>query len=323
MKISVIVPVYNAELTLGHALEGLKHQSFRDFEVVFVDDCSTDGSAGIMRSFAESGGIPCQIVRQEKNGGVAAARKRGLDAARGDYLAFLDADDSVPEESFQTAISALKPDTDILGWDWHLGFEKNARYMRQADYATPVEAVKNLMGGTMRWNLWLFLVRRKLLKDSGIRFINGANMGEDMQFMIRAFLAAKEVVQVHEPLYIYNAVSTSSISRQFSEERRREIEVNLAEVEKVVRASGFPADLSDYVNYLKLYLKLPLLVSPDVADYRLWHGWFPESNGFAMANKALPLRTRLLQHFAAHQNWFAVKLYYLAVHKFVYGLLYR
>lgn len=323
MKISVIVPVYNAGSSLGHALEGLKCQSFKDFEVVFVDDCSTDGSAETMRSFAASSGIPCQIVRQERNGGVAAARNRGLEAARGDYLAFLDADDSVPEDAFQTAVAALNPGTDILGWDWKLGFAKNARSMRQAGYATPLEAVKNLMGGTMRWNLWLFLVRRKLLQDHGIRFIDGANMGEDMQCMIRAFLAAKEVVQIHEPLYNYNAVSVSSISRQFSDARRREIEVNLAEVEKVVRSSEHSEELSDYVDYLKLYLKLPLLIGPDVANYRLWHAWFPESNGAAMANKALPLRTRLLQNFAAHQNWFAVKMYYLAAYKFVYGFLYR
>ena len=228
-----------------------------------------------------------------------------------------------PEELEKAVTKAEEVAADIVSWDWTLGFEKNGRYMRQADYDSPLQALKNLMGGTMRWNLWLFLVKQKLLIDNNIRFIEGANMGEDMMVMIKAFLKAGKVIQIHKPLYRYNAISQTSLSRQFSEERRREISTNLAAVEKVVLESRFSSLLEEYVNHLKLFLKLPLLISPDKKDYQTWYSWFPEANGAAMANKALPFRTRLLQGMAAHKLWGCVKMYYLCVYKFVYGIIYR
>lgn len=324
MKVSVIIPVYNAEECLPVALESLKSQSFRDFEVVFVDDCSTDSTPAVIEAFQNESGIPCKIVRQKVNEGVAAARNKGLSTAEGEYLAFLDADDRMEPEELEIAVpGAEKANADIVGWDWTLGFEKNGRYMCQADYDSPLQALKNLMGGTMRWNLWLFLIRRKLLIDNDIRFIEGANMGEDMMVMIKAFTKAGKVVQIHDSLYRYNAVSQTSLSRQFSEERRLEISENLAEAERAIMASAYSVELEEYVNHLKLFLKLPLLISSDKKNYETWFTWFPEANGAAMANKALPFRTRLLQSLATRKLWGCVKLYYLCVYKFVYGIIYR
>ena len=323
MKISVIMPVYNASASLPRSLESLRKQTFRDFEVVFVDDGSTDGSANLLAAFQEQADIPCQILRQGENQGVAAARNRGLDAAGGEWVTFVDADDTIEEKALETALQAAAPGVDLVGWDWILGFEKNGRTMRQADYPTALGALKNLMGGTMRWNLWLFLFRRDLLESSHIRFIDGADMGEDMLLTIQAFLHAREVVQVHAPLYRYNAVSTSSLSRQFSPERRQEVTTNIQAVEAAVRSSRYRQDLADYLPFLKLYVKLPLLVSTDRADYETWYAWFPESNPCALRNKALPLRTRLLQGMAARRLWAGVRLYHLLVYQLVYGLIYR
>lgn len=322
MKVSVVIPVYNAEKTLSECLGSLQAQTFRDFEVVFVDDCSTDESPVIMRRFLEESGLPGRIIRQEKNGGVAAARNRGLDEAKGEYLCFLDADDKMAPEALSLVSDACKG-ADIVGWDWTLGFEKNGRYMRQADYDSPLQALKNLMGGTMRWNLWLFALRRGFVESSGLRFSPGANMGEDMQFMIRAYCLAGSVVQLHASLYRYNAVSTTSISRQFSEVRRREISENLDVALKAVDESPYAAILGEYKDQLKLFLKLPLLIGTDRELYGIWYNWFPEANRAAMQNKRLPLRTRVLQWVASKRMWWAVKLYYIFVYRLVYGFIYR
>lgn len=325
MHVSLIIPVYNAETTLEESLRSLSAQRFHDFDVVFVDDGSTDHTPELLQAFAAESGITCRIIRQ-KNAGVASARNTGLDAATGDYVGFVDADDCIEPEALEKAVGVLlttdRP-IDIVGWDWTLGFEKNGRYMRQADYDTPLQALKNLMGGTMRWNLWLFLIRRDLIVRQGIRFIDGANMGEDLQFMIRSFCAANHVVQLHAPLYRYNAVSETSLSRQFSDVRRIEIEKNLSEATDAVKVSAYAETLTPYVQYLKLYLKLPLLISDDRSNYDLWYRWWPEANAFAMSNKALPLRTRLLQGMAARRCRLGVKLYYLLVYKVVYGVFFR
>ena len=326
MKFSIIMPVYNAEKVLPVSLESIRAQRYRDFELVFVEDGSTDGSVGVLEAFAAQADFPCHIVSQPQNGGVAAARNRGLAAACGEYLAFVDADDRIEPEALEEAVRAIEAsggNVDIVGWDWTLGFEKNGRYMRQADYDTPLQALKNLMGGTMRWNLWLFAVRRELLLEHDIHFIDGANMGEDMMLMLKAFSQASKVAQLHKPLYRYNAVSETSLSRQFSPERRREISENLTEAERYLQAGAYAAELEPYFQYLKLYLKLPLLISDDRTNYHIWFDWFPEANAYAMDNKALPLRTRLLQGMAARKYWGGVKSYYLIVHKFVYGIVFR
>ena len=326
MKVSVIMPVYNAARTLPESLESIRQQSFRDFELIFVEDGSTDESVELIEAFAASADFPCHIVSQLRNQGVAAARNRGLAAACGDYIAFVDADDRIEPQALETAVHALDAtdgSVDIVGWDWTLGFEKNGRLMRQADYDTPLQALKNLTGGTMRWNLWLFLVRRELLTDNDIHFIDGANMGEDMMLMLKAFSCAKRVIQLHESLYRYNAASPTSLSRQFSPERRAEISANLAEAERYLLAGPYASAMEEYVNHLKLFLKLPLLISNDKENYETWYSWFPETNASAMKNKSLPFRTRLLQGMAARRIWIGLKLYYLLIYKVVYGFIYR
>lgn len=324
MKVSIIMPVYNAASTLQDSLDSIAAQSFRDFEAVFVDDCSTDGSLSLLETFAAESGISCRIIRQERNAGAAAARNCGLEAATGEYIAWADADDRLAYDTLEKAVAAaVGADSDIVGWDWTLGFEKNGRYMRQAEYVTPLDALKAMMGGTMRWNLWLFMVRRQLLESNGIRFIDGADMGEDMQFMLRAFSCAGRVCQIHESLYSYNAVNSSSISHQFNERRRNEVSCNVANAERALSESRYAGELEPYFNYLKLYIKLPLLMSADKCDYETWYSWFPESNGHAAENRALPWRTRAVQRMAAGRMWFGVKFYHIFVYKLVYGILYR
>ena len=326
MKISLIIPVYNAEKTLPATLESIRAQRYRDFEVIFSEDAGTDGSAALLEAFCADSGLPCKLLRAEKNGGAAAARNRALEAAEGEYLAFADADDLLDPSMLElaaTAVEASDQPVDIVGWDWTLGFNQDGRYMRQADYGTADEALRNLMGGTMRWNLWLFLVRREIIEQNNIRFIPGSDIGEDMQFMLRAFLHAGRVVQLHESLYRYNAVSSTSISRQFSPEKRAQIENNFREVERSFFGSDFLQIYPDALTDLKLYLKRPMLISPDRKDYETWYTWFPEANVRARERGSLPTHTYFLQRMAARRCWAGVKLYYLVVQKIVYGLLYR
>lgn len=326
MKISLIIPVYNAEKTLPATLESIRAQRFRDFEVIFAEDAGTDGSAALLEAFCAESEIPCKLLRASENGGAAAARNRALEAAEGEYLAFADADDLMDPgmlERAAAAVSVSERMVDIVGWDWTLGLNQDGRYMRQADYATPTEALRNLTGGTMRWNLWMFLVRHELIEKYGIRFIPRADIGEDMQFMLRAFLHAGNVVQLHESLYRYNAVNSASISKQFSPEKRAQVEANFREVERSFAGSDFCREYPEALSDLKLYLKRPLLISADRKDYETWYAWFPEVNGRARERGALPIHTYLLQNMAARRCWPGVKMYYLLIHKVVYGILYR
>jgi glycosyltransferase involved in cell wall biosynthesis len=326
MKVSLIIPVYQAEQTLPATLESVRNQVFRDLEVVFVEDAGTDGSLALLEAFCAGSGLPCKLIRQERNQGAAAARNRALDVSEGEFLAFADADDlldpAMLEQAVAAALSAEGP-VDIVGWDWTRGMEKNGRYMRQADYDTPVRALQEMTGGASRWNLWLFLVRRSLIEKAGIRFVAGADIGEDMQFILRAFMHADRVVQLHESLYRWNAVSSTSISRGFTPEKRAQIERNLMEVERDFEGSAFSRESPQAMTELKLYLKRPLLISSDRRDYETWFNWFPETNAHATEGADLPRHTRVLQGLAARRCWTGVRLYYFLIHQLFYGILFR
>ena len=326
MKISLIIPVYNAERTLAATLDSIQAQHFRDFEVIFAEDACTDGSVAILETFCKESGLSCQLLLAERNGGVATARNRALDVAQGEYLAFADADDLLDPDMLAHAVAAAEnPDgpVDVVGWDWTRGLSQGARYMRQADYTTPLQAFRGLTGGASRWNLWLFLIRRELVERHHIRFVPGADLGEDMQFMLRAYMNAGKVVQLHEALYRWNAQNTSSISRSFAPAKRAQIETNLAEAERAFRDSAFSREAPQAMTELKLYLKRPLLISSARSDYETWYNWFPETNAHAAEGDDLPRHTRILQGLAARRCWWGVRLYYVLIHKVVYGLIYR
>src|SRR3954447_12026360 len=111
-RISVIVPVYNVEAYLAECLESLAGQTFRDLEVVMVDDGSTDGSAAIAERFAERD-PRLRLIRQP-NGGLSRARNTGIDAAGGELLAFVDSDDLLPRHAYERLPGALdRTDSDF------------------------------------------------------------------------------------------------------------------------------------------------------------------------------------------------------------------
>ena len=112
MKISVILPCYNAGAYLSACLDSLFAQSMRDFEVIFVDDGSRDDSLALARRYAERD-ARIHVISQE-NQGVSAARNLGLAHARGEWITFVDGDDLLPLDAFETLLSGTAEDVDMV-----------------------------------------------------------------------------------------------------------------------------------------------------------------------------------------------------------------
>lgn len=104
-SVSVIIPTYNREQTLGRAIQSVLNQTFQDFEIIVVDDGSTDGTRAIVEGFCDA---RIRYLRHEQNRGAATARNTGIRAARGAYLAFLDSDDEWLPEKLSEQIALLK-----------------------------------------------------------------------------------------------------------------------------------------------------------------------------------------------------------------------
>ena len=120
-SVSIIVPVYNTKPFLSQCIESILGQSLKDFEAIFVNDGSTDGSDAVLNDYANRD--PRMTVITKQNQGVSAARNDGLRAAKGEYLFFADSDDWLDEDGLSSVLEAARRlDADVVSAD----FIKNA-----------------------------------------------------------------------------------------------------------------------------------------------------------------------------------------------------
>ncbi|MEN5233632.1 glycosyltransferase family 2 protein [Sphingobacterium faecium] len=326
--VSIIVPVYNAADTVHIAFDSLYKQTYPNLEIIIVNDASTDNSLHIIQEHAkklvEHRQYTVRIVSHETNGGVAQARNTALDQATGEYIYYLDADDQIDPDTMTLVVDqALKTQSDIVGFNWWLTFSKNERKMNQPAFNDPWQAIQLLLNGKMRWNLWIFLVKRSLYEENGIRFIPQMNMGEDMMVTIKLFSCAKKVSYLDQALYHYGQSNADSVSKVISDKNIYEVTQNVAEVEHFLRHSQYADRIGNRLELLKLNIKLPLLISNSTAQYKKWLAWFPESNVFAFQDKNISLRIRILQFCAIKKNYWLIKLHYYLVIRMIYGLIYK
>jgi len=325
--VSIIVPVYNAGHSLPFALESIRSQSYTVLEIIMVDDCSQDNSPAVMARFVpllQDAGMNIRTITHEQNLGVAAARNTGLQQATGEFIYHLDADDRMEPDAIALLLEeATGTGADIVGCNWYLSFSANERLMSQPACATPLQALLAMMQGTMRWNLWLFLVRRSLYLNHNICFVPGMDMGEDMSVMLQLFLHAEGLSFVNKPLYHYGQSNEQSLTKTYSDAHLAQVTANVQVLEQSMVESVYSAQLLTKLDFLKLNLKLPLLISDRKEQYQRWLTWFPEANGRVLENKTLPFRTRAVQWLAFRKQFWALRLYYRLLIRFYYGVIYR
>ncbi|MBR1579435.1 MAG: glycosyltransferase family 2 protein [Selenomonadaceae bacterium] len=215
--VSVIVPMYNAENFIKPALESLLTQTFTDFEVILIDDCSTDRTLEIAKTFDDP---RIRLVVNEKNlGNPGSARNVGLEHAIGEYVYFMDDDDLLLPNCLETFIDAIG-DNDVAfdvsslwadNGDAQSIEKLNCQVVRRGALteisSDPKQRIwSELVNHKMHYPPWLFLYRRALLKD--IRFPDC--VAEDVFFLLDVLLSTDRIVKFAEPLYIWRVKQTSA-----------------------------------------------------------------------------------------------------------------
>ncbi len=211
---SIVVPVHNAEGTLGQCLDSLLGQTYGDVEVVCVDDGSTDGSAALLADYAARDGR-VRVMRQA-NAGPGAARNRGIDEARGAYLYFCDADDWCDERLLEMAIGALEAgEADLAAFPYR-EFDERVGAPRTPPYGFLRE---NFPGAVVSWRDnpdWVFqsfqnfpwnkVLRMAFVREQGLRY-QEIHLTEDLMFAAPALVLADRIAVVDEPL-VYHRQGT-------------------------------------------------------------------------------------------------------------------
>lgn len=325
MKVSVIIPVYKVERFIVKCAESLLAQTLNEVEFIFVDDASPDNSMELLRACIEK--YPqrkscIKIIRHSQNMGLPAARNTGLMAATGEYVFHCDSDDFVDKEMLEVLYqTAIGQKADIVWCDWYLSFEKNERYMKQPQYATPMEALKGMLSGAMKFTVWNKLAKRSLYVDNHIEFPAGYGMGEDMTMMM-LFSCAERVYYLPRAFYHYVKLNMSAFTQTFSERHLVDLKYNVHRIEMYMKAK-YGTELDKEIAFLKLDVKFPLLISNSSVKYRIWKKLYPEADVYIGKNKLISKRATLIQWCAWKGLFIIVRLHYFLLQKIVYGIIYR
>ena len=213
VKVSVVVPVYNAEKFLRRGLDSLRKQTLKDIEIICVNDGSTDGSAAILAEYAAHD-KRIKVITQE-NRYIGAARNRGIEAARGEYVGFMDQDDWVSLNYFEDLYNAAKKyNTDVaIAEQVYAIREKNTKLPLNHLLGKTAEAFDTVGAGLYRPRryIWEKIYRRDFLNRHQIRFPTLRALYEDYNFMVQVLLYAKKIAVAYSGVYYYfmDNVSTS------------------------------------------------------------------------------------------------------------------
>ena len=202
--ISVIIPVYNVEQYLRECLDSVVNQTFRDLEIICVNDGSTDGSPAILEEYAAKDSR-IRIVNKE-NGGLSDARNAGLSIASGEYIQFVDSDDYLDLNACQTLYSkAIESKSDMVMFLFNCFgiFEKRSSESVSYFPAELTDDLEKIQYEYSNWQTaWSNLFRRDFIEQNGLRFHKGL-IFEDLPFITKASLLANKIVIVPLPLYYY------------------------------------------------------------------------------------------------------------------------
>ena len=205
--VTVIINVYNCKEFLPTSLESVRQQTYKNLEVILVDDASTDGSGEFCDEFCKQD-ERFRVIHHEKNTGVSGPRNTGLRAAKGDYIYFMDSDDYIHVEAIEALVGAIKEtglELAVFDHYWHTDLNGDRHYLRDKK---PIEVISTermvfemLSYVDLRWCVaWNKLYKRSLLE--GVLF-NDYYSIQDQDYNLRIYQKIEKAAYIPEALYWY------------------------------------------------------------------------------------------------------------------------
>lgn len=297
VKLSIIVPVYKVEKYLRRCLDSIKSQTFSDFECILVDDGSPDSSGKICDEYAKKD-TRFHVIHKA-NGGVSSARNAGLDAAKGEWIGFVDADDWIEKQTYEIAIkAAYEKNVDLVQWNsWTIdenGIKKpfyDAGVLQEGCF-TAEDCCKYFHGSMCNK-----IVLRKLFCCNQIHFDEDIAQCEDRIVAFKCYVKAKTCYQLNDFLYNYfqrtdSAIHSLTKEKILQEKRGIEIMENYISEDKLKKLKKLFLQLKGNCRTETIFMLSP----PDFSFYRKI---FPESLRFLLFKfeKSTIVHWLVLLHF--------------------------
>ncbi len=231
-SVSVIIPVYNVEKYLPKCLDSVIGQSYKELEIICVNDGSPDNSLAVLEAYSEKDNR-IKIITQ-KNQGASIARNTGIAAATGDYMVFLDSDDWIDLEAIEAAVSvAEKNNSDVVMWGYVREFAENSLEKKIFDGDKVFDAnesreihrrIVGLCGKELASpenadsivTVWGKLYKASIIKENGLEFVDIKLIStEDLLFNLHYFGFVKECAFIDKPYNHYRKDNETSLTRSY------------------------------------------------------------------------------------------------------------
>lgn len=257
MKFSIIVPVYNAEKYIKESLETVLQQTNQDFEIILVDDGSTDLSGKICDEYAENYPKKIRVIHQ-KNQGQLLTRCNGIKCAKGEYIVFLDADDTLISNGLELLSNAImkyeNPDMIIYSF-WYdnlLGKKEQAKLLFEEETVFVGEGEKKelyqkFFSTTLLNNVWTKVVKRTVFDGEFPNYDKYKKLrcSEDRLYSMGMISNAEKIVYIKEPIYEYKLIP-NSVSRTFNVEAIEKFNVRILYEEELKYLNKWELQLPEY-----------------------------------------------------------------------------
>jgi glycosyltransferase involved in cell wall biosynthesis len=210
--ISVIIPIYNSEKYLNECISSVLKQTYKDFELILVDDGSTDESLKVCNDFAK---IDSRItVVHQVNSGVSIARNRGLEIAKGDFIAFVDSDDFVDNDWLELLVKGIiEKNADVAVCGIKLDDKQK---IVESRCETKEQTILRLQECGLLYSVFNKLYRKKFIFSN---FKDGQVFGEDLIFNLKYFQNINTVAVISQALYFYRKDNQNSATTGFREDK--------------------------------------------------------------------------------------------------------
>jgi glycosyltransferase involved in cell wall biosynthesis len=214
--VSVIIPVYNGETYVKPCLDMMMSQSYKNLEIIVVDDGSVDESALMTE------GYPIKLISHKQNRGLSAARNTGIDAAKGIYIHFMDVDDAINSDYYKTLVDAILETGSDIACGGMVNEKKNYKtwlFKKREAFTSTEDKLKTTFVG--KWGyVWRYLFRLDFLKQHNLRFEEGRFI-EDLMFSLPAVYYAEKLVVVPGAEYLYYQRENSIMTKKDKEHRKK------------------------------------------------------------------------------------------------------
>ena len=288
--ISVIIPVYNSASFLDKCISSVLSQSYSDFELLLINDGSTDNSVEICDHYAQKDSRVRVI--HKANGGVSSARNIGLDQAKGEWVTFVDSDDWVHEDFLKKRYElAVTEDADVVYCDVELVYSDHREYCSAPEIDPKKDSQVNNWIISRTTYSSILLIQKGLLDKYNLRYLSGVRLCEDFNLILKVIMHSTKIVHVKEALYYYNKQNPDSAMHNHLS-YREDLQIVYSDLIETFKQFGKYDLYREKISWCILEYKLASIVNGEHSFDEL-KDFYPESHEYIWTDVNISIKSKI------------------------------